>query len=272
MSLALHSAIDRSHPIYQESDPRKVREMIRRGEWTGSTRGLAMGHTQVNLIIVPRSDAYDMMLLCQRNPRPCPLLEVTDAGDPEPRIMAPGADLRTDLPRYRVFRHGELVDEPTDVLSYWRDDLVGFLVGCSMTFEGALLAAGVPLRKVGALVYRTNIPLRPAGRFRCNMGVSMMAMPVDKAIRAVQVTTRFPGVHGAPIHIGDPAAIGIKDIERPDWGTGTANFQPGDTYLFWPCGVTPVLAGLEARLEFMITHAPATVLVTNMRDEALSIM
>ncbi len=136
--------------------------MIRRGEWTKATRGIALGYTQANLAILPKEEAFDFLVFCQRNPKPCPVLEVTEVGDPEPRITAPGAGLRTDLPKYRVFRRGEMVDEVTDITSYWRNDFVGFLIGCSLTFEVAILANEVPLRQIeerrGPTIFKTNVP------------------------------------------------------------------------------------------------------------------
>ncbi len=259
-----------THPIFKETEPKRIREFIRRGEWDGFTRGLAVGYTQANLAILPKREAFDFLVFCQRNPKPCPVLEVTEVGDPEPRILAPGADLRTDLPRYRIFKDGELAGEATDIRTYWRDDFVGFLLGCSMTFEGALLRNGVPLRKLednsGACAFKTNIPCRPAGRFRGNVVVSMMPMPMDKAIRAVQVTSRFPATHGAPLHIGDPSLIGIRDIQHPDWGR-TPALRPGDVPVFWACGVTPQAVAIEAKVEIMITHAPAHMFITDLLGE-----
>src|SRR5262245_41823769 len=200
----------------------EVREQARHGKLTGPTPGLAMGHVQANLVVVPRELAFDFLLFCQRNPKPCPLLDVTEPGDPEPKFVAPGADVRTDVPRYRVYRDGSLVEEPTHLRDWWRDDLVAFLLGCSFTFENALQEAGVPLRHVelgrNVPMYRTNIPCRPAGVFRGPMVVSMRPMTSAQAVTATRVCGRFPRAHGVPVHFGDPAAIGIKDIDRPDFG------------------------------------------------------
>src|SRR5436305_10656073 len=196
-----------------------VRSLARRGVLTGPTPGLAPGYVQANLVVVPRNLAFDFLLFCQRNPKPCPLLDVTEPGSAEPRLVAPGADLRTDLPCYRVYRNGELVEEPTDLHAWWSDDMVGFLLGCSFTFENALLQAGVPVRHVEAgcnvPMYRTTIPCRPAGVFRGPMVVSMRPLTPARAVEAVRVCGRFPRAHGAPVHFGDPAAIGVRDLSRP---------------------------------------------------------
>lgn len=273
-ALGTAGVLSTTHPIFAETDPRRIREIIRRGEWTASTRGIALGYAQANLAVLPKSDAYDFLVFCQRNPRPCPVLEVTEVGNPEPRLTAPGADVRSDLPRYRIFRRGEFADEVTDVTQYWRDDFVGFLIGCSITFEAALLANDVPLRKLeecsGSCVFRTNIPCKPAGQFRGNVVVSMTPMPTDKAIRAVQVTSRFPATHGAPLHIGDPSLIGIEDIQKPDYGGRTPTIKPGEVPVFWACGVTPQAVALESRVEIMITHAPSHMFITDIRDEHLA--
>src|SRR3954466_1554649 len=197
-----------------------VRRACRSGELCAPTPGLALGHVQANLAVVPRELAFDFLLFCQRNPKPCPLLDVTEPGDPEPRGVAPGADLRTDVPAYRVYRRGELTDEPADVTRYWRDDLVAFLIGCSFTFENALLRAGVPVRHVeqgcNVPMYRTNVPCRPAGAFHGPLVVSMRPLVPAQAVAATRICARFPRAHGTPIHFGDPAALGIRDLGKPD--------------------------------------------------------
>ncbi|MCI0455866.1 MAG: putative hydro-lyase [Gemmataceae bacterium] len=250
----------------------EVRRQARTGELTGPTPGLALGHVQANLVVVPRELAFDFLLFCQRNPKPCPLLDVTEPGDPEPRLVAPGADLRTDVPRYRVYRHGELTDEPPDLLGLWRDDLVGFLLGCSFTFESALLQAGVPVRHVemncNVPMYRTNLMSRPAGLFRGPMVVSMRPLTPAQAVRAVQVCSRFPRAHGAPVHIGNPSAIGIRDLDRPDFGD-PVEVRPGEVPVFWACGVTPQAVAMEARPPLLITHKPGHMFVTDLRDTDL---
>jgi uncharacterized protein YcsI (UPF0317 family) len=249
-----------------------IRRVARVGKIPGTTAGLAMGYVQANLVIVPRDLAFDFLLFCQRNPKPCPLLDVTEPGSAEPRLVAPGADLRTDVPRYRVYRHGELTDEPTDLLSSWRDDLVGFLLGCSFTFENALLQAGLPVRHLemgrNVPMYRTNLACRPAGVFRGPMTVSMRPMMPAQAIRATEVCARFPRAHGAPIHLGDPQALGIGDISRPDFGD-PVEIRPGEIPVFWACGVTPQTVAMEVRPPLLLTHKPGHMFVTDLRDADL---
>jgi uncharacterized protein YcsI (UPF0317 family) len=232
------------------------------------TSGAAPGHTQANLVVLPRDWAWDMLLFAQRNPQPVPVLEVTDPGSPE-TALAPGADLRTDLPRYRVWRDGELVDEPTDVLDVWRDDLVAFLVGCSFSFETALLEAGVPVRNIeqdrNVSMYRTSVACRPAGRLSGPLVVSMRPVPAALVATAVQVTARMPQVHGAPVHVGAPDALGIADLAAPDYGD-PVEAQPGDVPVFWACGVTPQAAVLASRPPLAITHAPGHMFVTDVPD------
>jgi uncharacterized protein YcsI (UPF0317 family) len=250
----------------------QIRREARSGDLTGPTPGLALGYVQANLVVVPRELAFDFLLFCQRNPKPCPLLDVTEPGCPEPRLVAPGADLRTDVPRYRVFRHGELVDEPADLKAWWRDDLVGFLLGCSFTFENALLQANVPVRHLEAgcnvPMYRTNRPCVPAGFFHGPLVVSMRPLTPNQAVRAVQVCTRFPRAHGAPVHLGDPEAIGIRDLARPDFGDAV-EIRPGEVPVFWACGVTPQAVAMEVRPPLLITHKPGHMFVTDLRDTDL---
>jgi uncharacterized protein YcsI (UPF0317 family) len=249
-----------------------VRRLARSGEWNRPTPGLALGYVQANLVVVPREQAFDFLLFCQRNPKPCPLLDVTEPGSTEPKGVAPGADLRTDVPCYRVYRQGELVAEPTEVKDLWQKDWVGFLLGCSFTFENALLQAGLPVRHIetgcNVPMYRTNIPCKPAGVFRGPMVVSMRPMTMPQALRAVQVCSRFPRAHGTPLHIGDPAAIGIQNINRPDFGD-KVEIRPGEVPVFWACGVTPQAVVMEARPPLVVTHQPGCMFVTDLRDTDL---
>lgn len=250
----------------------EVRRRARSGELKGPTTGLALGYVQANLVVVPRDLAFDFLLFCQRNPKPCPLLDVTEPGDPEPKLVARGADLRTDVPCYRVYRNGGLAAEPEDLRGMWREDSVGFLLGCSFTFENALLEAGLPVRHIEAgcnvPMYRTDRPCRPAGEFRGPLVVSMRPMTPEQAVRAVQVCGRFPRAHGAPVHLGDPEALGIRDLGRPDFGD-PVEIRPGEVPVFWACGVTPQAVATEARLPQVITHKPGHMFVTDLKDADL---
>ena len=251
--------------------PAQARRLYREGKWTQRTSGICVGYTNANLCIVPREMAYDFLLFCQRNPKPCPVLEVLDAGDPIVKKLAEGADIRTDLPRYRVFVNGEPVDEPTDIASYWRDDLVTFLFGCSSTFEGALENAGIRPRwrereGGGAGVFVTNIQTVQAGRLHGPMVCSMRPIPAHQVPRAVQVTSRFPNHHGAPVHIGDPSAIGIEDLSKAEWVAGPS-LQPGEVPVFWACGVTPQTVAQESKPELMITHYPGHMFISDIPSE-----
>jgi len=255
--------------------PHGVREQIRTGKWRGVTSGVAPGYVQANLAILPRELAFDFLLFCQRNPKPCPLLEVVDAGSTEPVITAPGSDIRTDIPGYRIYRDGELAAEVDSLMDHWRDDLVTFLLGCSFSFETALTEAGIPLRhqEMGRNVamYITDIPTKPAGVFSGPMVVSMRPIKQGQIVRAVQVTTRFPATHGAPVHIGDPSAIGIGDLARPDFGDAV-DVLPGEEPVFWACGVTPQAVALDCKPSLMITHAPGMMFITDHRDADYAVL
>jgi uncharacterized protein YcsI (UPF0317 family) len=263
----------RMSPNPTPQDASAARAAIRRGEWTQHTSGLADQHVQGNLVILPKALADDFLRYCQRNPKPCPVLAVSEPGDPRLPTLGADIDIRSDVPRYRVWRHGELVDEPTDVTALWRDDLVSFVIGCSFSFEQALLDAGLTLRHVSegrnVAMYRTNLATEAAGPFFGPMVVSMRPMRAAAAIRAVQITSRFPNVHGAPVHIGDPALIGIADITKPDYGDAVA-VLPDELPVFWACGVTPQAAITQARPEFCITHAPGAMLITDLLNHQLA--
>ena len=250
------------------ASPAQARALFRQG-LVAPTSGWASGHTQVNLVAVPRDWAFDVLLFGQRNPQPVPLLDVTEAGA-RGTALAPGADLATDLPRYRVWRDGHLADEPTDVADLWTDDLVTFLIGCSFSFERALLEAGVPVRNLeqgrNVAMYRTDRPCRPAGRLSGPLVVSMRPVPGALVATAVQVTARMPQVHGAPVHVGAPEALGIADLGTPDFGD-PVEAEEGDVPVFWACGVTPQAALMASRPPFAITHAPGHMLVTDVPDE-----
>jgi uncharacterized protein YcsI (UPF0317 family) len=260
---------------YSSMKPGDVRRLIREGKFTTFTSGVCNGYAQANLAILPKELAFDFLLFAQRNPKPCPVLDVTEAGNPEPRLAAPGADIRFDIPKYRVYRKGELTDEVTDLKQYWRQDLVAFLLGCSFSFEGPMLDAGLEVRHItedhNVPMYITDIPCTPAGVFHGPMVVSMRPMTPENAIRAVQVTSRMPSVHGAPVHIGDPAAIGIRDISKPDFGD-PSTIRPGEIPVFWACGVTPQAVAMSVKPEFMITHAPGHMFITDLLNADLSVL
>ena len=253
-------------------DGRQARARIRAGLWRRPTAGVADGWAQANLVIVPRAYAADLREFCARNARACPLLDETAPGSPEPRV-APGADLRTDLPRYRVYRDGVLTQEVDDLSAVWQPDFVAFLLGCSFTFEAALARAGVPLRHVqlgrNVAMYRTNRACQSVGPFAGPLVVSMRPIPEDLVETAVRVTGRFARAHGAPVHVGDPATLGIRDLASPDYGDPLP-LQPGETPVFWACGVTPQAAAEAARLPLMVTHAPGHMFITDLRDEDLA--
>lgn len=251
-----------------------LRLACREGTFTGQTPGLADGFAQANLVIVPERYAFDFLRFCQRNPKPCPVLDVTEPGNPAPPHVAPQADLRTDLPRYRVWQDGELAGEPTDIRDVWQDDYVSFLLGCSFTFEGALLRAGILVRHIeqgcNVPMYRTNVACEPAGPFHGPLVVSMRPLTPEQSIRAVQITSRYPAVHGAPVHWGDPERIGIADLGAPDFGD-PVEIRAGEVPVFWACGVTPQCALMNARLPLAITHAPGCMFVTDVLDETLAV-
>ena len=246
---------------------------MRSGEWRLPTAGLAPGFAQTNLVVLPRELAYDFLVFCHRNPKPCPLIDVTEPGNPEPAHAAPGADLRTDLPRYRVYRRGRVEAEETEITRYWRADLVAFLLGCSFTFETAMRRAGLAVRHLedgcNAAMYTTSIPCRGAGALHGPLVVTMRPLRPEAIGRAVLVTGRYPRAHGAPVHIGDPAAIGIRDLTRPDFGD-VPRIEAGEVPVFWACGVTPQAVAQAAKVELMITHAPGHMFITDLLDEDLT--
>lgn len=251
----------------------RERLRIRTGAFSGPTSGLAPGNVQANLAILPRDLAYDFLRFAQANPRPCPILAVSEPGDPRLPTLGADLDIRTDLPSYRVWRQGELVAEPTDIRDFWRDDLVVFAIGCSFSFEEALIEDGIEVRHIACgsnvPMYRTNIQCVPAGVFNGPLVVSMRPLKPADAIRAVQITTRFPSVHGAPVHIGLPSMIGIADINKPDYGDAVP-VGPDELPVFWACGVTPQAVIAQVRPAFCITHAPGSMLITDLRNTSLA--
>jgi uncharacterized protein YcsI (UPF0317 family) len=241
--------------------------------WT--TAGVANGYVQGNLAILPEKLAASFHRFCQLNPKPCPIIGMSDVGDPRIPSLGIDLDIRTDVPRYRVWRDGELVEEPTDIMAHWRDDLVAFVIGCSFSFEEALLADELPIRHIERNVrvpmYRTNIACKPSGPFAGPMVVSMRPFKPADAIRAVQITSRFPAVHGAPVHLGHPQSIGIADLARPDYGDAVP-VADDEIPVSWACGVTPQAVIAAAKVPFAITHAPGLMLVTDLKNKQLAVL
>lgn len=251
---------------------KEIRALCRTGQWTGPTAGVAPGFVQANLVILPKAFAYDFLLFCQRNPKPCPLLEVLNEGSPIPLSTCKGADIRSDLPKYRIFDHGVLSQEITDITPLWKADLVTFLLGCSFTFDAALQSAGVPVRheqeKKNVPMYRTSIPCKSAGMFHGPLVVSMRPMLPAEGLRACQITGKFPRAHGSPVHLGDPTLIGIPDLAKPDFGDAVT-LKPGEVPVFWACGVTPQAVAVASQVPFLITHSPGHMLVSDWKDQDL---
>ncbi|HKW37841.1 MAG TPA: putative hydro-lyase [Burkholderiales bacterium] len=254
---------------FERSDPRAVRLAARSGEFAGVTAGLAPGCVQGNVCILPRAFAEDFRLYCERNPKPCPLIGVSAPGNPHIPALGEDLDIRSDLPRYRVFRDGVMKGEATDIRDLWTEDLVAFVIGCSFSFEEALTDEGVPLRYVSegrnVAMYLTSIETAPAGPFRGPMAVSMRPLVAADAIRAIQITARYPRAHGAPVHLGRPELIGIEDLDRPFAGD-RIEVRPDELPVFWACGITPQAAVLAAKPPLCITHAPGHMLVTDRRN------
>jgi len=240
--------------------------------WRGPTSGCCDGFVQANLVVIPEVYAADFLTFCRRNPGPCPLIETLPVGGSVPRRSAPGADLRTDIPAYRVYRDGELSDRRSDLHHVWRDDLVAFLLGCSFTFEAALGDAGIPLRHLeerkNVPMYITTVPTQPAGVFVGPLVVSMRPVPDGLVYQAIEITGRFPLAHGAPVHVGDPHKIGIADLNSPDFGTAVT-IREGEVPVFWACGTTPQAIARTARPDLLITHDPGHMFVTDLRYEDL---
>jgi len=254
-------------------DPRQVRLAIRAGKHRGNTAGLAPGHVQGNLCILPQQYAEDFRLFCERNPKPCPLLAMSKPGDPMLPALGHDLDIRTDVPRYRVFRDGKQAEDVTDLRDLWRDDLVTFVLGCSFSFEQALMEAGLRLRYVdegkNVPMFRTNVDTVPAGPFRGKLVVSMRPFKPAEAIRAIEITARYPRVHGSPVHIGRPDLIGISDLNKP-WAGDPSTVRDDEMPVFWACGITPQSVVLDAKPSFCITHAPGHMLVTDLENASLA--
>ena len=256
---------------FDRSDPRAVRLAARSGSFTGVTAGLAPGCVQGNVCILPKAFAGDFRSYCERNPKPCPLIGVSEPGDPRLPELGQDLDIRSDVPRYRVFRGGVIASEVTDIRDLWTKDMVAFVIGCSFSFEEALIAEGVPLRYVAegrnVAMYLTSIETEPSGPFRGPMAVSMRPLTPANAERAVKITSRYPRAHGAPVHIGKPELIGIADLDRPYAGD-RIEVRPDELPVFWACGITPHAAVLAAKPPLCITHAPGHMLVTDVKNSA----
>ncbi|GAP00369.1 putative hydro-lyase [Fructobacillus ficulneus] len=252
--------------------PAEFRHTTRTNTFQSPTAGLCPGFAQANLIVLPKKDAYDFLLFALRNPKPIPLLEVSEMGSRQLNKLGLDTDIASDFPKYRIYRDGVLASEYLDVEDYWRDDLVSFLIGCSFSFEDMLMDAGIEIRhiteKVNVPMFNTNILLNPAGKFKGNMVVSMRPIKGEQIPEAVRVTNRVPGVHGAPIQIGDPAAIGITDLMHPDFGDAVT-IKEGEIPVFWACGVTPQAAVMATKPDFAITHAPGHMLITDLPNKEL---
>lgn len=254
--------------------PTEFRKKVRNNEFQKPTAGMCPGYAQTNLIVLPWEDAYDFLLFAQRNPKPIPILEVTEVGSRELQTLGNDIDVATDFPKYRIYRNGKMVDEYLSVVDFWREDLVSFLIGCSFSFEDLLVDAGIEIRhiteKANVPMFNTNIPLKQAGKFSGNMVVSMRPIKSSQIATAVNVTNRLPGVHGAPIQIGNPAEIGIYDLAHPDYGDAVT-INENEIPVFWACGVTPQAAVMASKPKFAITHSPGHMLITNISNKDLSV-
>ncbi|ARN63456.1 DUF1445 domain-containing protein [Leuconostoc mesenteroides subsp. mesenteroides] len=254
--------------------PTEFRKKVRNNEFQKPTAGMCPGYAQTDLIVLPWEDAYDFLLFAQRNPKPIPILEVTEVGSRELQTLGNDIDVATDFPKYRIYRNGKMVDEYLSVVDFWREDLVSFLIGCSFSFEDLLVDAGIEIRhiteKANVPMFNTNIPLKQAGKFSGNMVVSMRPIKSSQIATAVNVTNRLPGVHGAPIQIGNPAEIGIYDLAHPDYGDAVT-INENEIPVFWACGVTPQAAVMASKPKFAITHSPGHMLITNISNKDLSV-
>ncbi len=252
--------------------PQEARGLIREGQWIGPTSGIALGNVQANLVILRKDMAADFHTFCQLNPRPLPLLDMTEPGDPVPRNVAKEADLRTDLPRYRVYRYGVLVDEPSDLHALWENDFVAFVLGCSFTTEQQLLEQGVRLRHLeqgrNVPMFKTAVACHPSHLFHGPLVVSMRPIERTQVALAEDITSHYPLAHGGPIHIGDPAILGIADICQPDYGDAIA-LQDNEVPVFWACGVTPQAVIQDMAPDIAITHAPGHMFITDVRDDQI---
>ena len=261
-----------SYDILKTMGLHDVRNAIRDQSYRGHTAGLGAGFLQANLAIMPESYALDFMRYCQRNPKPCPLTGVSDTGNPMMTTMGKDIDIRTDIPVFNIYQQGQLTSEATDISDIWQDDFVVFALGCSFTFEHALQRAGISLWHIQndttVPMFRSNIETVAAGPFHGRMAVSMRAIPKESLRKTIDVSSRYPLAHGAPVHWGDPKKIGIQDVSRPDWGD-PAPVAEGEIPVFWACGVTPQIAIEQAQLPICITHKPGHMLITDIAEDAV---
>ncbi len=259
----------------QKLTPKEIRDLIRKGKWDRPTAGLAMGYAQANLVILPQKYAFDFLLFCQRNPKPCPLLEVLEPGEFRAKFLSSDADIRTDIPRYHIYQKGKLQKTVQEIKSLWKPDFVSFLLGCSFSFEEALLRANIPVRHIeenkNVPMFISSIPCKSAGVFHGPLVVTMRPIPSDKVTQAVQITSRYASVHGAPIHIGDPSTIGIKDLRKPDFGD-PVTIKKREVPVFWACGVTPQAVVMKTKPDLCITHAPGHMFISDLPNEELAVL
>ena len=255
--------------------PKEIRNLIRKGKWDKPTAGLAMGYAQANLVILPKKYAFDFLLFCQRNPKPCPLLEVLEPGEFRTNFLSSDADIRTDIPRYHIYQKGKLQKTVKDIKTFWRSDFVSFLLGCSFSFEEALVRANIPVRHIeenkNVPMFISSIPCKSAGVFHGPLVVTMRPIPLDKITQSVQITSRYASVHGAPIHIGDPSTIGIKNLRKPDFGD-PVTIKKGEVPVFWACGVTPQAVVMQTKPDLCITHAPGHMFISDLLNEELAVL
>ena len=253
--------------------PREIRHLIRKGKWDNPTAGFAMGYAQANLVILPQKYAFDFLLFCQRNPKPCPLLEVLEAGEYRTKFLSSDADIRSDIPQYNIYRKGKLEASVKEIKKLWNKDFVTFLLGCSFSFEEALLRSKIPVRHIeenkNVPMFISSIPCKSAGVFYGPMVVTMRPIPLDKVSWAIQITSRYASVHGAPIHIGDPSKIGIKDLKKPDFGD-IVTIKKDEIPIFWACGVTPQAVVMKAKPDLCITHTPGHMFISDLLNEELA--
>lgn len=249
----------------------QIRMKIRSGEYLGHTAGLGLGYLQANLVILPEEYALDFFRFCQRNPKPCPLVGVSDTGNPYMSTLGGDIDIRTDVPAYYVYEDGKRVETVNELGSQWRDDFVAFALGCSFTFEDALQREHFPLWHIDnnttVPMFRSNIKTVTAGPFRGPTVVSMRAIDEEHIDDVVEISRKFPLAHGAPVHWGDPSEIGIQDVGVPDWGDPSP-IGEGEIPVFWACGVTPQVAIERAKVSICITHKPGHMLITDVEDNA----